>query len=96
VYVLPKMVEIDTAELSFVEKLARVPEAPVPVLEYSWKVTAAVFGVLLLHCSHPALLIRAPKAVFWKQTLAYWLHGRPRYTVPAPAVELETVDLLMT
>jgi len=55
---------MEIAELSFVEKLALVPEAPVPVLPYSWKVTSAVFGVLVLHISQPALLITAPSTVF--------------------------------
>jgi len=64
VYVLPKIVEMVAAELSLEEKLALVPEAPAPVLPYSWNVALAVFGVLVLHCSHPAPLIIAPKTVF--------------------------------
>ena len=69
---------MERAELSLVEKLALVPEAPVPVLPYSSNVTSSVFGELELHSSQPALLIMAPKTVSWKHTLAYSDHGRPR------------------
>jgi hypothetical protein len=93
------MVEMLKALLSFVEKLALVPLAPVPVLPYSSRSTLPVLGVLVLQTSHPALLIMAPRTVFWKHTRAYWLHGRPRYTVPEAAVdevEVLTEDLLIT
>lgn len=72
------MVEILIALLNFLEKLALVPLAPVPVFPYSENVTLAVFGVLLDHCSQPALLIILPRTVFWKQTRAHSVHGRPR------------------
>lgn len=96
---LPRIVEIVTAELSLLEKLALVPDAPVPVLPYSWKVTSSVFARLVLHCSQPAELTIDPRVVRWKTTLAYSLQGLPRKTVPLPAVELllpETEDLLIT
>lgn len=98
-YELPKIVEMDKAALSLVEKLALVPEAPVPVFPYSSNVTSAVFGVLVLHSSHPADAMMAPRIVSWKQTRAYSDHGRPRKTVPVAAVEevdVETEDLLIT
>ena len=72
------MVEMVRAELSSVEKLARVPDAPSPVLPYSSKVTYSVLGSLELHSSQPAELMMSLKTVFWKQTLAYSDHGRPR------------------
>jgi hypothetical protein len=67
-----------TAELIVVAKEALVPDAPVPVFPYSWNVTSAVFGKLEDQTSQPALLIIALKTVFWKSTLAYSDHGRPR------------------
>jgi len=93
------MVLIEIAALSLLEKLALVPEAPVPVFPYSWKTASSVFETLVLQTSHPALLMIELKLVSWKQTRAYSLHGRPRKTVPAVAVDEEevvTVDLLIT
>jgi hypothetical protein len=51
------MVEMETALLNLEAKLALVPLAPVPVLAYSANTTLPVFGVVVLHCDHPALLM---------------------------------------
>lgn len=71
----PKIVEMEMGLLSFDEKLVL---APLPVFPYSWNVTYAVLGELELQTSRPAEAIIEISAVFWKQTLAYSLHGRPR------------------
>ena len=67
---LPKMFEIMRAELNLVEKLALVPEAPVPALPYSWKVTWSVRSSPVFQIVQPALLMMELKEVLWKQTLA--------------------------
>jgi len=93
------MLEIVKALLSFVEKLALVPEAPVPVFPYSWNVTWPVRSSPVFQILQPALLMMLESAVFWKQTRAYSPHGRPRYTPPDVAVVEDaaaTLDLLIT
>lgn len=85
--------------LNLVEKLALVPLAPLPVLPYSWNETPEVLGSPVFQIDQPAELITELMTVFWKQTLAYCPHGRPRYTDPLPADEPPDAamdDLLIT
>jgi len=93
------MVLIVTAELNFDEKLALVPDAPVPVFPNSWNVTASVFGVAVLQIDQPAPLITDPITVFCTTTRAHSDQGRPRYAVPVLAVVGDATsmeDLLIT
>lgn len=69
---------IATGELSFVAKLALVPEAPAPVFAYSPKVTWPVRSSPVFQMRHPAPLMTALIEVFWKTTRAYSPHGLPR------------------
>lgn len=75
---LPRIVEMATGELSFVAKLALVPEAPVPVFPYSPKVTCPVRSSPVFQMRHPALLMTALNDDFWNTTRAYSPHGLPR------------------
>ena len=57
------MAEMDTAELSLVEKLARVPCEPGPVLAYSPKSTLLVRSSPAFQILQPALLTTELMAV---------------------------------
>lgn len=69
---------MSTGELSFVAKLARVPDAPAPVLLYSPNSTSSVRSSPVFQTCHPALLMTSLISVFWYTTRAYAPHGRPR------------------
>lgn len=56
-------------EVSSVEKLARIPAAPGPVLANSAKRTWSVFGVAVDQMDHPAGLMCEPRVELLNTTL---------------------------
>lgn len=59
-----------TALPSFLEKLARLPDAPAPELLYSPNTTLDVRESPAFHSRHPAPLMTPDILVFWKTTRA--------------------------